>query len=169
MRKFMMAALAMVLVSVAAMAQNNNGGRGNFNPAEAYSRMAERMAKQMKLSDDKTEVFKVLYLDYQTARRNAANPRGENAENERVDLDKITDAQATELIQKQLAAQEAQLAVDKEYLPKFLEILTPAQVAQIYVTRGIQRQQGAQQRRPGGQGGFGGGPRGGQGGFDGGF
>jgi len=85
-------------------------------------------------------------------------------------MKKITDAQATELIQKQFAAQEAQLTVDKSYLPKFLEILTPAQAAQIYIQRGGQRggmgQQGGQ-GRPGG--GFGGGPRGGgNGGFGGG-
>jgi len=171
MKKFILSALAMVLISVAATAQNENGGqRQRMDPTEIYNRQAERLVKQMKLEDDKAEAFKVLYLDYQTARRNAANPKGENAEDEKVDMKKITDAQATELIQKQFAAQEAQLTVDKSYLPKFLEILTPAQAAQIYIQRGGQRggmgQQGGQ-GRPGG--GFGGGPRGGgNGGFGGG-
>lgn len=168
MKKFILAALAMVLVSVAAVAQNGNGGqRQRIDPTELYNRQAERLAKQMKLEDDKANVFKVLYLDYQTARQNALHPKGENAEEERPDFKKMTDAQATELIQKQLAGQEAQVAVDKEYLPKFLEILTPVQTAQIYLQRGGMRNgQGMQ----GGQGGFGGGPRGGgNGGFGGGF
>ncbi|MBR1521795.1 MAG: hypothetical protein IJ635_11240 [Bacteroidaceae bacterium] len=174
MKKFILAALAMVLVSVAAVAQNGNGGqRQRIDPTELYNRQAERLAKQMKLEDDKANVFKVLYLDYQTARQNALHPKGENAEEERPDFKKMTDAQATELIQKQLAGQEAQVAVDKEYLPKFLEILTPVQAAQIYLQRGGMRGgQGMQggQGRPGGQGGFGGGPRGGgNGGFGGGF
>ncbi len=172
MKRFMLSALTLVLVSVAAMAQNGNGGqRMRFDPTEMYNRQAERLVKQMKLDDDKAEVFKVLYLDYQTERRNAANPKGENAEDERVDMKKLTDEQAAELIQKQFASQEAQLKVDKDYLPKFLEILTPVQAAQVYIQRGGQRggmgQNGGFQGRPGG--GFGGGfPNGGPGGFGGG-
>lgn len=169
MKKFLFTALAFVLISVAATAQNNGGQRQRIDPTELHNRMADRLAKQMKLDDDKTATFKVLYLDYQTARQNAANPKGENADEERVDFKNLTDAKATELIQKRFAAQEAQLNVDKENLPKFLEILTPAQAAQIYLQRGGQRggQQGGGQGRPGG---FGGGPRGGgNGGFGGGF
>ena len=71
------------------------------------------------------------------------------------------------LINKQFAAQEAQLKVDKEYLPRFLEIITPAQAARVYVrraggmggneqgTRGGQGHQGGF-GGPGGGGGFGG-------------
>lgn len=171
MKKFILSALALVLVSVGAAAQNGNGGqRQRIDPTELYNRQADRLVKQMKLEDDKAEVFKVLYLDYQTARQNAMNPKGEKAENERIDMKNLTDAQATELIQKRLAAQEAQLKVDKDYLPKFLEILTPVQATQVYIQRGGQRagmgQPGGGQGRP--NGGFGGGPRNG-GGFGGDF
>lgn len=170
MKKMILTALAFVLVSVATMAQDNGGSRQRMSPAEMYTRMADRLAKQMKLDDAKTEAFKVLYLDYQTARHNAENPKGEKAAEEEVDFKKMTDAQATELIQKQFATQEAQLSVDKAYLPKFLEILTPVQAAQIYVRRAGMQQgfRGGQQGggRPGGMGrpgGFGGGSRGGDG------
>lgn len=170
MKRFLFTALTCVLVSVAVMAQNNGGQRQRMDPTELYNRQAERLAKQMKLDDEKSAVFKVLYLDYQTARRNAATPRG-NAEEERVDFKKLTDAQATELIQKRFAAQEAQLNVDKEYLPKFLEVLTPSQAAQVYLQRGggLRGGQGMPEGGPGRPGGgFGGGPRGGFGGFGGG-
>ena len=175
MKKFVFTTLVFVFVATVAMAQGFNGGqRQRLDPTEMYNRMAERLAKQMKLDDDKEGVFKVLYLDYQTARHNAANPKGENAEDEKIDLKKITDAQATELIEKQFKGQEAQLAVDKEYLAKFLEILTPAQAAQIFLQRQGMRQ-GFGGGRPGGGfgggrpgGGFGGGDFGG-GGFGGGF
>lgn len=169
MKKLILSALALVLVSVATMAQNNNGGqRQRMTPAEMYNLQAERLAKQMKLNDEKSESFKVLYLDYQTARHNAENPKGEDKKAERIDYKKMTDEQATELIQKSFAAQEAQLAVDKAYLPKFLEILTPVQAAQIFIRRAGNMQQGGfnpQQRgmggRPGGMGMGGGFPRGG--------
>lgn len=162
MKKNILLAAVLALVSVAAMAQNPNGGqRQRFDPTEMYNRMAERLAKQMKLDDEKSASFKVLYLDYQMARQNAEKPKGEDAKQSASDFKKMTDAEATALIEKQFATQEAQLAVDKSYLPKFLELLTPVQVAQVYVRRGGMQSARPQQGgmgRPGG--GFGGGPRG---------
>lgn len=172
MKKFIFALIVFGCTALVAVAQNNGGQRRQrIDQAEMNNRMAERLASQMKLDKEKTELFKLLFLDYQTARQNAANPRGEDeSANERVNLDKIDDAKATELIEKQFAAQEAQLAVDREYLPKFLEILTPAQAARIYLRRGNQ-QRGQMQGGQGGPRGFGGpgGPGGPGGGFGGDF
>lgn len=158
-----------MLATATVSAQNNRGQRQRLDPTELYTQMGERLAKQMKLEDEKADVFKVLYLDYQMARRNAANPKGEAETEERVDFKKLTDEKATELIEKQFATQEAQLAVDKSYLPKFLEILTPSQAAQVFLARqgmGMQRQNNGQMGGGRGFGGPGGG-FGGQGGFGG--
>ena len=157
----MIAAIAMLLMTTTVMnaQESGNAGRGQrqrMDPTEMYTRQADRLSKQMKLDDDKANTFKALYLDYQTARQNAANPKGENAEDERIDMKKLTDAQATELIQKRFQAQEAQLAVDKKYYPMFLEILTPAQAAQVYIQRGAGRS-GMGGQQGGGRGGRGGG------------
>lgn len=156
--------------AVTAFAQNGNEGRrerqNNFSLAEMNNRMASRLAKQMKLDDETEQKFTALFLDYQNARHNAVNPRGGDQESaeQRVNFEKLTDAEATDLIQKNFERQEKQLAVDKEYLPKFLEILTPAQVAQIYLQRGGGRQLGQRGNGPRGNG-----PRGGFGGPGGGF
>lgn len=169
MKKAVLTVLLFTFAALVAMAQNANGRRQRFDPTEVHARTAERLVKQMKLDDEKEEAFKVLYLDYQTARSNAANPKGGN-ENEEVDLKKITDEQAMELIEKRLSAQEAQLKVDREYLPKFLELITPAQAAHVFVGRtGAQGSRSVQgsMMRPGGMmgggmnmGGFGGFPDG---------
>ena len=132
MKKFILSALALVLFSAAAMAQRGNGRQ--FNPAQMYQTMAENLAKQLKLKKEKADNFKLLYIDYQNARANAENPRGE-ANNEKIDVKKMTDEEANALIQQQFDAQEAQLAIDKEYLAKFLEILTPVEAAQVFVRR----------------------------------
>jgi len=170
--KMMIAALVMLFATTTMMnAQNNERARQRMNTTEMFTRMAERLAGQMKLSEEKANAFKVLYLDYQTARQNAANPRGEGNEREQVDVTKLTDEEAAERIQKHFQAQEAQLAVDKEYYAKFTEIITPAQAAQVFLMRGMGggRQGGNNRGRMGGgrQGGFGGGGFGG-GGFGGG-
>lgn len=172
MKKFILAALALVLVSTAAMAQRGNNRQ--FNPAQMYQTMAENLAKQLKLKNEKADQFKLLYIDYQNARANAENPNGAKAD-EKIDVKKMTDEEANALIQQQLAGQEAQLAVDKEYLAKFLEILTPVETAQVFVRRlsmqnmmgGMGNSMRGMNRGGFGGGGFGGGMPGG--GFGGGF
>ncbi len=162
---FAFVALALVAVSVSAQDNQQRGNRRQrMNTTEMYNRQAERLVKQFKLEDDKKDVFTVLYLDYQAARHNAAHPKGEEEQNQRVDVKKLTDEEAKTLVDKQFARTEAQLAIDKEYYQKFLEILTPVQAAQVFVpslSRGNSDGNG-------GRGGFGGGFPGGGGGFGGG-
>lgn len=163
-------AVFMVFCITASAQNNQQGRRRRMDTTEMYNRQAERLVKQMKLDDEKKDLFTVLYLDYMAARQNAANPKGEEDGDERVDLKKLTDEKAKELVEKQFARTEAQLKVDKEYYPKFLEFLTPVQVAQVFVQR-LSRGN-AEGQRPGGgfgggRGGFGGGGFGG-GGFGGG-
>lgn len=122
----------MLAMTISAAAQRNNEGmRPRFNPTEMAGRMADRAAEQFGLDDQKAQLFKVLYIDYSTARQNALNPKGEKEEDENVKMESMTDEQANAQIEKHLAAQEAALKVDREYKDKFLEILTPKQVLQI--------------------------------------
>lgn len=162
---FFIATAIFCLVSFSASAQDGNNRRQRFDRAEMIQRYADRLAQQMNLSEEKSSTFKVLFMDYQMARQNAANPKGENEQPENVDMKKLSDEQASELVQKHFAAQEAQLKVDKEYYPKFLEILTPSQAAQVFVPqRGMgQRGQGQRGRNGGGRQG------GGNGNFGGGY
>ena len=155
--------LLALTVTASVSAQGNNERRrerrNDMNIAEVFNRQASRLVKQLKLDKDKEDLFTALYLDYQNTRHNVVNPRGGDSEGEeqRIDFDNLTDERANELIEKNFLRQEKQLEVDKQYLPKFLEILTPAQAAQVFL-------------RPGGRGGFGGpgGPGGRGGGFGGG-
>ena len=134
MKKFLSTALALVLVSAVAMAQNNRNRNQRMNPAEMYSNMADNMAKQLKLKKEKAETFKLLYIDYQNARRAAQGAAGDYTA-EVPDVKKMTDEEANQLIQEQFDSQAKLLAVDKEYLSKFQEILTPVETAQVLVPR----------------------------------
>lgn len=168
MKSFIITALAFVLVATSAMAQGNNRGRQRMNSAEMYANMGENLAKELKIEKDQREAFKLLYVDYQNARRAAQNPTGSDEE---INVKKMTDEEANKLIQEQFASQEKVIAVDKEYLTKFLEICTPVQAAQVFVTR--LSMQNMMRGMGGGNfggmgGGFGGGGFGGGGGFAGG-
>lgn len=161
-KNFIIAVCAMLLISLTASAQ------GNFNPDEMYSRMASRLAKNMKLDETSTEQFTALYAEYMKARMAAAGEQGNRRE--RIDLDEITDEQATELIEKQFKTQEAQNAIDREYYGKFIRIITPAQAAHIFYRRGGMMGGNRNFNGPRGNRGFGGdSPDGGFGGPGGGF
>lgn len=154
------AVCTMLLVSLTASAQNE----ARF--AEMQTRMANRLAKNMKLDEVATEQFAALYGEYMKARMAAAGEQ--TGRRERVDVENITDEKAIELIEKNFKTREAQLAVDREYYAKFTRIITPAQAAQIFLGRngmmGGQRMNG--ERRggfDGPRGDFGG--QGGPGGF----
>ena len=166
---------AFLIIAVAATAtisaQDDNERRrerrNDMDIAEIYNRQASRLVKQLKIDNDKKDVFTVLYLDYQNARHNAVNPKGGDKEGEeqRADFTNMTDEQAMEMIQNNFSRQEKQLEIDKEYLPKFLEIITPQQTAQVFMQQGARpgggnRGQGGG-NRGGGFGGQGGGNRGG--------
>ena len=93
MKKFLITALALVLISAVAMAQNNrNRNRNNqrMNPAEMYTNMADNLAKQLKLKKEKAETFKLLYVDFQNARR-AAQGAAADFTAEAPDVKKMTD------------------------------------------------------------------------------
>ncbi len=168
--RILLAAIAMLCMVSANAQDGNNGRRQRMNRAEMIQRQSERLVKTLSLEGDKAEAFKVLYLDYQTARQNAANPKGENDQDAQVDMKNLTDAQATDLIQKHFDAQAAQLKVDKEYYGKFLGILTPAQAVRVFLPqRGGFAQGQRGQGRQRGNGGFGGGRQGGNGEFGGDF
>lgn len=171
-RKVLLLTFVLLCVSSFAFAQpNENDARrqrnNGENLTELYSNQASRLAKQMDLKKDVKERFTVLYLDYMNARHNVVNPKGGDQEGEegRVNFDNLSDEEANTLIQKNFARQEQELQVDKEYLPKFLEVLTPAQTARVYLSRGGRGGNGRPDMRGGfGRGGFGGGPGGGFGG-----
>ena len=170
MKQTILVMLMALTVTASVSAQDNNERRrerrNDMNIAEVFNRQASRLVKQLKLDKDKEDVFTALYLDYQNTRHNVVNPRGGDSEGEeqRINFDNLTDERAMELIEKNFLRQEKQLEVDKEYLPKFLEILTPAQAAQVFLRSGGRGGFGG----PGGPGGRGGGFGGGRGGFGGG-
>lgn len=157
--------LVVFCTSVSAQDNQQQGRRRRMDATEMFNRNAERLVKQLKLDDEKKDMFTVLYLDYMAARQNAAHPKGETDDNANVDFKKITDEEAKELVEKQFARTEAELKVDRDYYTKFLDILTPAQAAQVFVRGAGRGMEGMNGRRPEGfgRGGFGGG------GFGGGF
>ena len=132
MKKTIVIALA-ALFTLTASAQNNQRRTrqgGQIDVTEIFTRQADAMASSMKLEGDNKGKFTKLYVEYLQARRALSEPQ-EAA----VNYNKIDDAEATALIEKHFDRQEKQLALDKEYLSKFQDFLTPAQTVRVFTQR----------------------------------
>ncbi|MCD8266065.1 MAG: hypothetical protein LUC33_02815 [Prevotellaceae bacterium] len=177
MKKTILGMALVALVSVSASAQEQRQRLSDeeiaAKRAEMVQKQADKLAKDMSLSDDAKTQFVALYTEYQEALAAAREQnRGEQPEQAGDRSEKkqkeLTDEEATERIQQQFARQEAQIAqsqaaldVQKQYYAKFQETLTPQQLLKVFAQ---------QQRGNRGQGGPQGGPQGGgrQGGMPGG-
>ena len=146
MKKLLTLALV-TLMTMSATAQNNFQGRmerqSRADRTEAINKQATSMAKDLKLKKENKDMFIALFLEWQGARFNAINPEGGDQEAEEatatVDYKEMTDDQAKELVAKNFERQEKQMAVDKEFYNKFMDILTPVQAAQVMLeTRGVE-------------------------------
>ena len=172
MKHSLITALALLLtVSMSAQEFSREGmqrarnRQNRMDMTEVYDRMANSLAKDMKLKGDDKEKFTILYKDYQAARYNAMHPNGEtNEETEEIDFKNITDEEAAAKIQANFEKQAVdlnqnherqlkQLEVDKEYYVKFLDMITPAQCARIFLQN---TNAASSMRNMNGMGGFGG-------------
>ncbi|MCQ2112934.1 MAG: hypothetical protein MJY95_06305 [Bacteroidaceae bacterium] len=141
--------------------------------ADLYQTQAKKYAKTFKLKKANKDLFTVMYLDWQTRRFNAVNPTGGDQESEetRTNYENLTNEEADQLVAQCLNRQVKQIAVDKECIEQFKTLLTPQQIAQIFLEQKTDMEAQSSQMRSMmnsfmGAGGFGGGFGGG---FDGGF
>jgi len=140
------------------LAQNNE--RGNFDPSEMAERQASRMAKTLDLKGDAKTAFTNLYKEYQTEKMNARMGSDNNpaeGRREKVDYDKLSDDEASALVAKHFDNEQKSLDIDRAYMAKFAELLTPQQLAKMYLQRGGGRGNGNNRGMGGGPGGMGGG------------
>lgn len=153
---------AAALIGLTATAQNRggNGGRGG-DPRQGIQRMAEQLAKEMKLDNTTKEWFIPLYVEYRDTLM--ATQRAKRIEDK--ELQKLSDEAVSTLIQESFTREESVVALKRTYLAKFSEKLTVKQVYKVMIAG--QRPRGGDQlrQRQGGNGeGF---PGGGPGGFPG--
>ena len=133
------------LMAMSATAQNFQGRmerQSRQDRVDAINKQATALAKDLKLKKENKDMFIALFLEWQGARFNAINPEGGDQEaaeaSATIDYSEMTDEEAKDIVAKNFERQEKQLAVDKEFYNKFLDMLTPVQAAQVMLeTRGV--------------------------------
>lgn len=142
---YLMLALLIGTAASATAQVASSARQGKGRPG--MERMAEQMAKNLKLDEATTAWFVPIYKEYQdtlrAVRRTATRP-GKN---------KMTDADVTAFIEKSFSATESEVALKRQYYARFKEKLTPVQLMSIFnrPAGGQQQPRQGQGPRPGGQ------------------
>ena len=119
---------AAVLIGLSANAQGRggNGGRGG-DPRQGMQRMAEHLAKEMKLDDATKGWFVSLYVEYRDTLMSLQRSQRMSEK----EIQKLDDAAVTTLINESIARDEQVAALKRAYLAKFREKLTEKQVYKV--------------------------------------
>lgn len=175
MKKIMLSCfVALAAFTLSAQAQSNRENERRQPSQEELTKMVskrvEQTAKQLKLEGTQKEQFSTLYTEYLTkemALRQNNNKSGEK----KADKKELTEEEAAARIEQNLAQEEQQLNLKKEYYKKMRDAGLPAtKLVNVFSRQPFGGRGGNQQNRGGNrQGGFGGPMGGGFGGPGGGF
>lgn len=167
MKKIMVLALVSILTMGTAMAQREGkDARRDDRRKEMTERMADGMAKRLKLDKETTVWFKQLYAEYMDTLQNVRM----SGRDMREDLKKMTDEEALARLEQTFKNDEQTVQIKRAYCKRFAEKLTGKQLYTVLGGGGIQvNRRQFQGNRQGNfqRGGFPEGPQGG--GFGGGF
>lgn len=192
MKRSMIALLVALTLGMGTTATAQKPNKQYGDRTEMRTKMATRMANELKLDDNTQAWFIPLYAEYQDTLRSvrrkfAIKPAPEllkpKADNDKEKTDKknskkapkaLTDAEAQQMIDNTFAREERTLSLKRAYYDKFKAKLTPQQLVTLFCKPNRGTAPGRQQfgGRQGGmrQGGQFGGPQGGMmpmgGGFD---
>lgn len=179
MKKMILMAFVLTAITFTGAKAQDNGKDGK-NREEIFKEMltkqADKLAEDMKLSDDKAADFKTLFQEYKTKEMNLKFKDGQKkkgaGKQEKGKRQEMTDARADSLMTANFETQEQQLQLRKEYYAKFKAQIGAANAWKIFSPQQMMRPgaAGGQQnnRRGGFGGGFGGGMPGGESGMPGG-
>lgn len=178
MKKMIFMAFVLTAMTFTGAKAQDNGNDGKDRKEifkEMLTKQAEKLAEDMKLSDDKAADFKTLFQEYKTKEMemkfgNATKKKGAGKQ-EKGKRQEMTDAQADSLMNANFETQEKELQLRKEYYAKFKAQVGAANAWKIFAPQQMRpgRANGQQNNGRGGfGGGFGGGMPGGEPGMPGG-
>lgn len=188
MKRSMIALLVALTLGMGTTATAQKQNKQYGDRTEMRTKMATRMANELKLDDNTQTWFIPLYAEYQDTLRSVRReftikPAPEllkpKADNDKEKTDKkdskkppkvLTDAEAQQMIDNTFAREERLLSLKRAYYDKFKAKLTPQQLVTLFCSKPNHGTAPGRQQFGGRQGGQFGGPQGGMmpmgGGFD---
>ena len=144
------ASLILALTSTA-FAQPDRGPQHHREQLE--SQKIAYLTKQLELTPHEAQAFWPVYNQFDAKRRTIKQNLGRNARPEDMDIDKLSDKEATELADGQLIEAQKLLDLRKEYHVQFKSVLPPKKVFKLYeAERGFQKELLGQIRHNRGEG-----------------
>jgi hypothetical protein len=111
------------------------------------------LTKELQLTPQEAQIFWPVYNQFDAKRRALKQNFSRNVKPEDMDIDKLTDKEATELADGQIIEAQKLIDLRKEYHAQFKSILPPKKVLKLYeAERGFQKELLGQIRQHRGQG-----------------
>ncbi len=148
--------LLLFLVVTASGTAYAQSSKERKNARQRTEKMAERLAKELKLDDETTEWFKPIYLEMQDTLRAVRRQSRMSSRNQKPE--ELTEEQASKLIEATFAATEQEVALKRTYCKKLGERLKAGQLLRLFAAPAPRFNNN--HRMPQGRGGFPGGPGG---------
>jgi len=99
------------------------------------------LTKELELTPQEAQVFWPVYNQFDDKRRALKQNFGRNVRPENLDIDKLSDKEATELADGQIIEAQKLIDLRKEYHAQFKSILPPKKVLKLYeAERGFQKE-----------------------------
>ncbi len=92
------------------------------------------ITQELNLTPDEAKVFWPVYNEYDTKRHELKKLFRGNDDARKVDIEKLTDAEATQILDNQIIEAQKLLDLRKEYHAKFKTVLPPVKVLKLYDT-----------------------------------
>jgi hypothetical protein len=138
-RTFTLCATIIIVLTSSAIAQPGKGPQHHREQLE--SQKIAYITRQLELTPQEAQAFWPVYNQFEAKRKALRQNFGRNVRQEDVDINKLSDKEATELADAQIIDAQKLLDLRKEYHAQFKTILPPIKVLKLYqAERGFQKE-----------------------------
>lgn len=136
---FTLCASLIIAFTSTAFAQPDRGPQHHREQLE--SQKIAYLTKQLELTPQEAQAFWPVYNQFDAKRKTLRHDFGHNAKQEDMDINKLSDKEATELADGQIIEAQKFIDLRKEYHAQFKSILPPQKVLKLYeAERGFQKE-----------------------------
>ncbi len=124
--------LAFLMSSIPASAQQQKGDHHSANHEKIESQHIAFITQKLSLTPEEAKVFWPVYNEYEAKRHELRKSFRQTSDLDKVDVDKLTENEASAMLDNQIIEAQKFLDLRKEYHAKFKSVLPAVKVLKLY-------------------------------------
>jgi hypothetical protein len=118
--------------NVSAQHNQNKDGQKNANREKMEAQRVAYITQQLNLTPEEAKVFWPIYNEYDAKRHELRKSFNDKSDFKKEDIDKLTEKEATQILDNQIIEAQKFLDLRKEYHAKFKSVLPAVKVLKLY-------------------------------------